>query len=158
VIPDPAVTRVEADLAAPAFRAGEMRGRWRVVSRAFPILFIEIAANQPDGSCVWYRFRVEVSGYPGQPPEVRIWDPVENVPLAPRRRPKGSRRVQDAFKEWGDDTVYRPWDRKAGVHNSFRELHPQLAWHAKRDLAFVLEDIHGLLNLNARTGPPRSAT
>jgi len=157
VIDDPSVVRLNGDRAAPSYLAGIARGIWREVSLNFPILIVEIAATEPDGTAAWYRMRIEASGYPGHPPEVRIWDTAADRALPANLRPKGNSRVQTTFQQWGDDTAYRPWDRKASVHNNFREKHPQLAWHAGRDLAFILEDLHGILNLNARQRGVRSA-
>ncbi len=154
---DPAVARVASDLLAPSFRAGVIDRRWRVVSRAFPTLYVEIAAIEPDESRSWYCFQLEVGGYPGQAPQVRIWDLVAGQSLAVERRPKGNRRVLVAFQKWQEDTVYRPWERKTGPHNNNRTTFPHLAWHAGRSLAFVVEDLHGILNLNARAGSARAA-
>lgn len=154
---NPAEVRVEADLAAPSFKAGVARNSWRVVSYTFPILLAEIASTEPDGSLSWYCFRFDLAAYPGQSPEVRIWNPDTNVPLPVQCRPRGNPRIEKTVQQWGDDTVYRPWDRKAAVHNNFREKHPQLAWHAKRDLTFAFEDLYGLLNINARLCGARSA-
>ena len=147
---DPATTRVQQDLAACSFRGGEHAHRWRLVSSEFPVLFIDVAATEPDGTTSWYRLRWDVSGYPGKAPHVRIWDTGADQPLPVHRRPKGNRRVEVTFQNWNDDTVYRPWERIASVHNNFRQAHPQLAWHPGRTLSFALEDLHGILNLNAR--------
>src|SRR5438876_259286 len=84
------------------------------------------------------------AGFPGAAPAVRIWDRETDTLLAPDRRPKGSARVQEAFKAWGNETVYRPWDRFAGAHNNWARDFPALAWHSGRDVAFILEDLHGL--------------
>ena len=149
--------RIEEDLAAPAFRAGEVSRRWRVMARAFPILLVEVRATEPDSTSAWYRFRIEVDGYPGKPPGVRIWDTSADRPLRPDLRPKGCSRVCMTFQNWQGDTVYRPWERLAADHNNFRLDFPQLAWHPGRTLAFVLEDINGILNLNSRAGRVRLA-
>lgn len=142
--------RVEQDLSSAAFRAGEIAGRWRVVTRGFPRMHFEIAATEPNGDPSWYRFMAELSGYPGQAPHVRIWDKNSNSPLAQALRPRGCQRTATTFQVWSGDTVYRPWERMAADHNNFRLTFPQLAWHPGRTLVFVLEDIYGILNLNAR--------
>lgn len=157
MIQDPAIARVTEDLLAPAFRAGEVAERWRVVARAFPVLLVEVAATEPDCRSSWYRFRVDVSGYPGKPPWVRIWDTTADQPLPLHLRPTGCHRVSVTFQNWANDTVYRPWERMAADHNNFRLVHPQLAWHPGRTLAFIFEDLHGILNLNARACGVRSA-
>ncbi len=154
---DPAFIRLNADLAAPSYKAGAVRGRWRLLYLAFPILMMEVAATEPDGSGSYYCFRFECTGYAGQKPEVKIWDAFQNELLPPEHRPKGNPRVVKSFQSWGDETVYRPWDRKSAVHNNFERDYPTLAWHENRDLAFILEDLYAILNSNARASHSRSA-
>jgi hypothetical protein len=149
--------RADEDLTSPAFLAGERAGRWTIVSWAFPKLVVEISATEPDGTASRYRFNVELSNYPAAAPHVRIWDRQLDAPLSPTARPKGGHRVQTAFQPWQSDTVYRPWERISATHNNFHSLFPQLAWHPKRTLAFILEDIYGILNLNARVSRVRQA-
>ena len=43
--------------------------------------------------------------------------------------------------------LYAPFDRVAlDSHAAWRQQHPRHAWNAKRDLAWVLEYLHELLN------------
>lgn len=154
---DPAIARVEEDLLSAPFRAGERDGRWRIAQAGFPIMLIDVAATEPNGAAAWYTFRVELDGYPGKAPSVRIWSPVLGGPLPTQMRPHGCRRVVTCFQAWLSDTVYRPWERIAADHNNFRAVHPHLAWNPARTLTFALEDIHGILNLNARAVRVRSA-
>ena len=77
-----------------------------------------------------------------------IWDYKAGCLLPAARRPKGSPRIVEAFKEWGEHTVYRPWDRMGGPHNNWTRDFPALTWHARRDLTFILEDLNGLLTSN----------
>lgn len=140
---------VDADLASARFLAGIARKRWRKVSYAFPLLYIALAAIEADQTSSEYEFQFELTGFPGTAPAVRIWDREANGLLATNRRPKGSPRVLEAFKDWGEHTVYRPWDRLAGAHNSWAQNFPALAWHPRRDLTFILEDLNGLLTSNA---------
>jgi hypothetical protein len=146
---NPAEKAVEADIASARFRVGAIRGQWRKISLDFPVLIVAVQAIEPDGRSSEYFFRFELTGYPGMAPEVKIWDCNTATVLAPDKRPKGSSRVTEAFKSWGSETVYRPWDRYAGPHNNWTTSHPDLAWHSGRDLAFILEDLHGLLTSNA---------
>ena len=153
----PAELAVTADLASARFRVGVKRGHWREVSYVFPILVIAVAAVEPNGNPSEYAFRFEMSGFPGTAPDVRIWDCATDVLLAVDLRPKGSRRVTEAFKSWGNQTVYRPWDRLAGAHNNWSSGYPDLAWNAKRDLTFILEDLYGLLTSNTTAHGIRQA-
>jgi hypothetical protein len=146
---NPAERAVLADLSSARFRVGVTRGHWRQVSYAFPFLIVAVAAVETDGSYSEYFFRFELTGFPGTAPEVKIWDCTKNTALATDKRPKGSGRVTEAFKAWGNDTVYRPWDRQGGGHNNWATSHPSLAWNSHRDLTFILEDLHGLLTSNA---------
>jgi len=145
----PAERAVAVDLDSPRFRAGVHRGHWRLLSHTFPILLVAVAAIEPDGNQREYSFRFELTGFPGVAPEVRKWDLSTNTLQAAERRPKGSTRVSEAFKAWGGGTVYRPWDRLAGAHGNWATNYPTLAWNPKRDLAFVLEDLYGLLASNS---------
>jgi hypothetical protein len=144
-----ALTAVAVDLASVRFRAGVGRGQWKQVSFDFPVLVVAVAAIEPDGKPSEYCFRFELTGFPGTAPEARIWDTATNAPLAVDKRPKGSERVNKAFQDWQDKTVYRPWERFSSVHNNFARDFPELAWHPGRDLTFILEDLHGLLTSNA---------
>jgi hypothetical protein len=154
----PSEQAVEADLTSAAFRAGVSRGCWRKVSYTFPILVIGIAAVEPDGTSSEYYFRFELTGFPATGPHVTIWDLETNQALNPTKRPKGTARVTETFKEWGHETVYRPWDRLAGPHNNWSNTHPSLAWNPLRHLTFILGDIHGLLTSNTLAQPVRQAT
>lgn len=145
----PAEHAVATDLQSIRFRAGALRGHWRYVSHVFPVLIVAVAAVEPDGSSSEYYFRFELTGFPGIAPAVTIWDCAAGTPLAADNRPKGSSRVTEAFKCWGNQTVYRPWDRQGGAHNNWAAAHPALAWNAGRDLTFIVEDLHGLLTSNA---------
>lgn len=150
MIVDPSAARVAADLLEGDFLSGRDAGRWRIISDAFPILDIAISATEPDGSVTEYGFRAELSNYPAQAPMVRIWDHKANAPLMTTRRPKGGTRVERTFQCWDSDTVYRPWDRMTGPHNNNATTFPHLAWRPERRLTFIFEDLHGILNSNAR--------
>jgi hypothetical protein len=94
-------------------------------------------------------FRFELTGFPGTSPEVKIWNTTSDTILAIGQRPKGSNRVTETFKSWNSETVYRPWDRYAGVHGNWVTTYPTLVWTPKRDITFILEDLHGILTSNA---------
>lgn len=150
MIEDPCIAHVAIDLENGDLLSGCNVGLWRIVSYDFPILDFAVSATEPDGSASEYGFRAELTNYPAQAPMVRIWDHGQNVSLSPELRPKGGRRVIQAFKKWDVDTVYRPWDRKTGAHNSNTASYPHLAWNPDRGLIFIFEDLHGILNSNAR--------
>ena len=156
MIVDPSIARVAADMKQGDFLIGCDAGCWRIVSFQFPTLDFAISATEPNGAEGEYGFRAELSNYAAQAPMVRIWDHDRNVPLPSDRRPKGGQRVEQAFKSWGEDTVYRPWDRKTGAHNNNANAFPHLAWNPERRLVFIFEDLHAILNCNARARNSRA--
>lgn len=151
MIVDPSAARVAADIEEGDFLSGCKAGRWRIVSFEFPRFDFAISATEIDGKGSEYGFRAELSNYPAQAPLVQIWDHEANTLLAVVRRPKGNGRVQKTFQHWGAETVYRPWDRMTGPHNNNALTFPHLAWRPDRRLIFIFEDLHGILNSNART-------
>ena len=156
MIADPSIARVAADLKESEVLSGCDAGRWRIISDEFPVLDFAISATEPDGTASEYGFRAEVSNFPGQAPMVQIWDHEQNASLAGDRRPKGGARVQKTFQCWGSDTVYRPWDRMTGPHGNNDVTFQHLAWRPDRHLIFIFEDLHGILNSNARAQPRRA--
>ncbi len=150
MITDPSIARIAADLKEGDFVSGCDAGRWRIISNEFPVLDFVISAIEPDGTASEYGFRADLSNYPAQAPMVRIWDHERNVPLPREQRPKGGARIKKTFQHWGKDTVYRPWDRMTGPHNNNAVSFPHLAWNPERRLIFIFEDLHGILNSNAR--------
>ena len=143
-----------ADLRSPCFRLGERRGLWRVIDNAFPVVLVGVAGYDAAGNPNEWTFRLELTGYPAAAPEARIWDIERNAVLAANLRPTGNRRLTEAFKHWGSDTVYRPWERSSGPHFMCGGS-PQpasisnLYWGPSKDLAFILEDMHEVLNSDA---------
>lgn len=141
----PAETSVREHMGKASFLRGVARGRWKVLRFSFPELFIELAAIDPQGTPLTFCFRMLVDGYPNAAPDVRCWDFAANATLPASARPQRPQRSLEAFKDWGNG-VYRPWDRNGALHNNWATSHPQLAWHSERDLTFILEDLHELLN------------
>lgn len=157
LITDPSKLRVDADLLEGDFLSGVEASRWSIISYAYPILDFVISATETDGKRSKYGFRADLRNFPAHAPLVRIWDHTANGPLAVHLRPKGGSRVQITFQCWGDDTVYRPWERMTGPHNGNSARFPHLAWRPDRHLSFIFEDLHGILNSNARTHRLRAA-
>lgn len=149
MIADPSAARVTEDLADGDMQGGCADGRWRIIAFAFPTLDFAVSATEPDGSPSEYGFRAELTNFPAQAPLVRIWDHVANVALPLDRRPKLPPFYQNTFQQWGDDTVYRPWDRLTGPHSNVAAAMPHLAWRPDRHLIFIFEDLYGILHKNA---------
>jgi hypothetical protein len=146
---------VRADLESARFRAGVLREHWKLVRTDFPLVQIAVMAVPGCQRRDEFRFRFEVTNFPTQAPEVKIWDPMSDGPLPLAERPNGSALIVDAFKDgWpgaGAPSVYRPWERHGVNHNNWPTTHPHLTWLASRDLAFVLEDLYALINSSAST-------
>jgi hypothetical protein len=149
VIVDPAIARIQADIAEPACARGLEDGRWRILAFKYPILDFAVTATEPNGKASEYGFRAELSNFPGTAPYVRVWDHEGNIALPAARRPTGGARIAKTFQVWGDDTVYRPWDRCTGPHISNAAELKHLAWRSDRHLSFIFEDLHAILNGNA---------
>ena len=159
-IENPSLTALTADIQSSRYRLGEKRGLWRLIDNAFPVLIVGIVGHNVQGMAKEWAFRLELSGFPSTAPEARIWDIERNATVAPNLRPTGNRRVIEAFKAWQGDTVYRPWERSSGPH--FRTIGQptgvtNLQWAPSKDLTFILEDIHELLNLDTRVDGLRQA-
>jgi hypothetical protein len=52
------------------------------------------------------------------------------------------------MKEWSGG-IYRAWNRKAATHNDWGMKRPDEAWHPKRDIVFIMEQLHALLTEQA---------
>lgn len=155
-IANTAQTAVLKDMASARFRLGVKRAFWRVHGYEHPILFMAISSTNAKEEVREFDFKFDLEGFPGAAPAAWIWDMKENALLPGALRPIGCRRLSEAIKEWGSHTVYRPWDRLAGPHFSGGSNQPQgianFFWHSTRDLTFILEDLHELLNLEAFVG------
>lgn len=151
---------IEADLRSPQFRVGVKKSMWRIISDNFPILVIAVTATEPDGKKGEYTFHFELTDFPSTAPLVHLWDPLTNDLLAVEKRPKGPEKVLASFKQWGTaqrGSIYRPWDREGINHNNWNNTHPNLAWAPNRNISFILEDLHEILNLNAHINGARMA-
>lgn len=155
-IADTARAAVLKDMTSARFRFGVKRALWRVHSYEHPLLFIAVSSTSAKGEVREFGFKLDLESFPGTAPAAWIWDLDDNVLLPGTLRPTGCRRLSEAFKEWGDHTVYRPWDRLAGPHFVAGTNQPHgianFFWNSTRDLTFILEDLHELLNLEAPVG------
>lgn len=141
---------LEAQMRKAGFQVGIEEGRWEVCAYEFPYLVIEARARTVDGSACVMHFRLECHGFPAIGPFVERWDLTEGSrPGAPDSQTFAPSLV-DAFKEWNESGpgyggIYRPWQRGAAAHNNWARLRPDLAWHSKRDLTFIMEQLCGLV-------------
>ncbi len=97
-----------------------------------------------------------MNGYPNTTPTGGIWDVEADTSLLAERRPKGERAAM-LFRTdgWagGAFAMYAPWDRIAlQTHANWAQEAPHLVWHAGRDLSFILDNVHEVLNTNDYLG------
>jgi hypothetical protein len=135
----------EADIAKPAFRLGQVEGRWRLLKTTWPFVFINVTAK--DGRAFTLRFNC--AGYPQTPPTAGPWDVDRNAVLAFNRWPQGlSGRVKAVFRpDWKNGAaLYLPCDREsiAGHPNWCTEM-PSKIWRPADGILQYLELIHELL-------------
>jgi len=156
VVTAPDERALRAHLAGGRFQAGVEALAWRLISLAWPIAIVGIWAATRDGAPSEFAIRFELNGYPNVTPTGGIWDPDTNTSLAPERRPKGERAAM-LFRAdgWagGALAMYAPWDRIAlQTHVNWAQEAPRLVWHAQRDLTFILENVHEVLNADDYLG------
>lgn len=144
----------EADVAKPAFRLGEVDGRWRLVEIAWPFALIAIIAKDQRE----YVLRFDCSGYPQTPPTGGPWDSSCNAVLAFDLWPQGrGGRVSAVFRtDWKDGTaLYLPCDRESFAgHENWRHEMPSKIWRPKDGIIQYLELVHDLLNCGDYAPPP----
>jgi hypothetical protein len=154
--PDEAALR--RDLASPAFRVGERRGRWRACGVSFPFVLFFVAAPPRPGGPASFLLRSECTGYSATAPNSQLWHGGENKPLEERHRPRNKQgAVLTAFSGWGA-CLYHPIDRLARSH--WPNRYPDMLWTADKDITFLLETVHGILDCSEYAGAdlPAAAT
>ena len=155
-IPSPDERAVRAHLDGGRFRAGIAAGYWRLIRLTWPYILIGVsAAERACGPAEWV-LRLELTGYPHSAPTGSLWDEEADVSLAHDKRPKGLRAAQ-LFRSdgWigGPTAMYAPWDRLGlQAHPNWASVHRMQAWDPTRDLSFVLEQVHEVLNADDYLG------
>lgn len=136
-------------LKSPRFMAGVEQKRWRIEGEIeWPHALIAVSAAPRPNAPGEFFLRFDLAGYPAAPPTAAPWDPDRGGVLAADRRPKGERAGVVFRCDWKNGTaLYAPFDRVALTgHGDWTKRHPLHAWNEKRNLAWVLEYLHGLLN------------
>lgn len=140
------------DLASPAFKVGERRGRWALRGVSFPCVLFFIAGPIRTGAPAGFLMRSDCTGYSGTAPNSQLWHGGRNSPLEERHRPrKRDGGVMTAFSTWGA-CLYHPIDRLACDHGQWRTQHPEMLWTADKDITFLLETVHAILNSTEYAG------
>jgi len=154
-VPSPGQLLLEQDLAAAAFRRGEIEGRWRHVVTTWPHAMITVSAEPRPGAPSEYAFRFECTGYRQAPATAQPWDLGTNQPLAPTRWPTGRSIVPSVFRpQWKDGKcLYLPCDRMSiEGHANWQQEYPSRVWNPIRGIVCYLEQVYDLLNSRDYTG------
>ena len=143
------------DLAAPDFHCGQIEGRWRHLTTAWPFVVIAVSAQERTNSPPEFGFRFECSGYRQTPVTAQPWDTDANTPLPAPRWPSGNAIVKSVFRpDWnGGRCLYLPCDRLAiEGHDNWKQQYPNRLWQPARGIICYLEQIHDLLNQSGYSG------
>lgn len=144
-----------ADVAKPAFRLGQVEGRWRLQDVTWPYALIGVTAR--DGR--EYILRFDCSAYPQSPPTAGPWDIDRNAILAFDRWPRGGGRFGAVFNPgWKMGTaLYLPCDREAlAGHDHWRTQMPSKIWRPSEGIVQYLELVHELLHCREYSPPARA--
>ena len=140
---------------SPRFQDGVGRGRWQMVGDiAWPIVMIAVSAAPRDNAPSKYVLRFDLTGYPEEAPTATPWNPTTGDVLEPDFRPKGVR-VGYVFRpDWENGrALYAPFDRVGlNSHPDWRKQHPRRVWDSSKDLAWLLQILHEMLNNDDYTG------
>ena len=151
--PDERVLRQH--VASARFQEGVDRGRWQIVGDiAWPAVMIAVTAGPRDSAPSEYVLRFDLAGYPESAPTATPWNPTTGDVLESALRPKG-KRVGYVFRpDWEDGrALYAPFDRVAlNGHSSWTTQHPRRVWDSSKDLAWLLQILHQMLNNDDYTG------
>jgi hypothetical protein len=155
----PSEALLEMDLKSPAFRCGELEGRWRHVTTTWPHSVIAITAASRSNAPADYVFRFECSGYRQTPVTGQPWDLGANAPLPADRWPNGRSIIPSVFRpEWKSGCcIYLPCDRLSiEGHPNWLSEHPARLWDPARGMVCYLEQLHELLTSKDYTGTRRA--
>ena len=137
------------------FEEGVERGRWRVVGDiAWPVVLVAVAAAPRDSAPTEYVLRFDLTEYPEMAPTVTPWNPATGDVLKQEMRPKGTR-VGLVFRaDWENGrALYAPFDRVAlAGHPNWRTEYPRRVWDSSKDLTWILQILHEMLNNDDYTG------
>jgi len=133
-----------AHLEAAPYLLGEMHGRWRVRSIAWPHVLVDVRARDHRE----FTLRLQCDGYP-QAPTGAFWDVPTSAWLPAARWPRTGARFGAALRtDWqGGTALYIPCDRLSiAGHEVWLQLHPAWAWDPTIGLARYLEVVWAMLN------------
>lgn len=139
-----------ADLAGAVFRAGEMRGSWKLVGSVsdvpWPHVFTHVAAAPRANSPDQWLVRWDATGYGSGPITGGFWDSAAGGYLAKEKWPKSRTGsvLASVFKTAGwaapGEGFYHPWDRRALHGHPWTDA--RFAWNTKVTLAEYVAQFH----------------
>jgi hypothetical protein len=139
---------LEEDLRSAKFLAGVDEGRWLVLAKVLPDLYVRVRGRDPETKVAFeHDFHLRCDCYPEVGPFVERWDYALNCrPAAPSI---GSPGFVDAMKDWGEAAahggIYRGWQRFAASHNEWARMRPDQAWRRDREISFIMEELYALV-------------
>ncbi|MGD9715167.1 MAG: hypothetical protein AB7V46_24395 [Thermomicrobiales bacterium] len=153
---------LEAHLRKTSFCAGTEEGRWAVLRYEFPLFEVRVFGRSLLGGTCPMEFQLRCDGFPAIGPFVQHWDLALGARPAPLGADKAAPSIVDALKEWHEHGniyggIYRPWQRGAAGHNNWARLRPDLAWHPRRELTFIMEQLYALASEQASWLDSRAA-
>jgi hypothetical protein len=136
-------SRLEQDLRAGRFLAGQARGRWKLLEHQYPLALVEVAAR--DGRRFVLRF--DCTGYPDAAPTATLWDCANQAQLPAHKWPRGGRVGQAFNPSWKSGAaLYIPCDRESiPGHQSWFAEHPWLIWNSSKGLLMYVEAVFEIL-------------
>ncbi len=155
VLSPPGQLLLQADLAAPAFRCGEIAGHWRLVNVTWPHAVSALSAPPRPGAPDEYAFRFECTGYRQCAVTAMLWDAGAHMPLPFARWPAGGPIVSSVFRPQfkNGHCLYLPCDRMAFEgHTNWPNEHPSRLWQPARGIICYLEQIHDLFHQSDYSG------
>lgn len=143
-----------ADLEGAAFRAGELRGDWKLVGSVselpWPYVFTQVPAAPRARSPDQWLVRWDATGYGSQPITGGFWDAESGGYLAKEKWPKGrpGSVVATVFRIQGwaapGEGFYHPWDHRALSGHPWTDA--RFAWNKKVTIAGYVAQFHRWLN------------
>lgn len=131
----------------------EKDGHWGILDKnvgpKWPIVLIWVKAKEKANSSEKYFFQFKLDGYPHKAPEICIWDIENNCQLDTASRPRGTGKVEMAFRvNWGEGKhLYAPYERHAlETHSDWPLKYPSMYWKPKDTIVKILEDLYSILN------------
>ena len=145
---------LEAQLKSVRFQVGVEEGRWRILHYTFPIVEVEVTAQDPfSDRKASFEFQLRCDNFPALGPFVQHWDHAKQQ--RPEPPTNSSTGVVDALKTWNEGSnpqyggIYRAWQRYAALHNNWATKRPDEVWRRDRHITFIMEHLYALVSEHA---------